>query len=166
MQSLVQGLRLCCSQKDKWILIYFMLALGCNVCVLESLFHTSFEFVELDNSVDFLRWATRFGNELMHRLVARLGEPSFKDMVRCVWQRGENQLVQHNFPKGLYQRKTVVQCTTLSATFLRTDFAVHRNTLRFSTGYITAEMHTFNNIAFFEWFVNSCIEETVKLYLQ
>jgi hypothetical protein len=169
MESLVQGLRNCCSQKDKWTLIYFSLALDCNVCVLDSLFHTSFQFVELDKSVDSWVWAIRFGNALMHRLIARLREPVSKTFTQCTWQRGENQLVQSNCPKGFHQREVVIHCfpcENLSGTFLRTSFVISGTTLRFSTGYITTEMHRFKNIAFFEWFVNTCIEETVKLYLK
>lgn len=164
MENLQSYLCLRCSDKDKWLLVYFASVLGCNVCVVESFYYTSCAFLMLKTLNQAPRFADNITHILLCRLIACLG-PSESEVnhTTAQWTKSNAQL-QFDALHKVDGFEITIQCNHVNGSFLRTSFSGHCHSLSFSYGYANAPKQLFKS-GLFEWFVNSCIEETVKLYL-
>jgi len=168
MQSLSKHhLYLRCSPKDKWILLYFMLALDCSVCVLDSLYYTAFAFLAVKNltDLDTIEWIffiirRDLGERLdRKRIVADNTKniilwktPFTKLDLRTYWHDGGYMLSLRSVKKMPWLQ-------------IQTGIRVDNGILYFADNDIVVANFRKFNAGFFVWFLMNRIEETVKVYL-
>lgn len=173
MENLLTQLRLRCSEKDKWVLLYFMLGLDCSVCILDSLFYTSLAFLSSIRQNDDLGLTLQLVEVLRLKLTPRLGLFHSVGMNESSnWENGKGVLELAGYRDTRvslqYEGSSCeirLLCTKYNGTFLRTYFTVNSGILYFAVGYIGAPKSKFVS-GLFEWFIDNCIEETVNFYLQ
>lgn len=164
MQKLLSRLHVRCSEKNKRVVFIFVLALDCNVCIVDSLFYTSFGYLVLDKRTASQTFTLWFAREILDRLIARIGPPSVTFLnENTTWQRTMKDL-KLDVHRNNRNFEICLLCVQYNGTFLQSTFFVGKK-LYVSTGYNDAPKCKLR-AGSFEWIVNNCIEETVKLYLE
>jgi len=164
MENLQSYLCLRCSDKDKWLCVYFATVLNCNVCILDSLFHVFWAVLALKRPYYSLGVMLCIRDILWSQLVARLGPIDRVHMNEsAVWRSATAILELNAYHRPGSVWGNTIECIRVDKTFIRVEFSFEDDILKFCCGYKDSEKKPFKS-GLLEWFVEACLEDTVKFY--
>ena len=87
MEKTLSQLRIGCTEKDQWLLVYFMTNLECNVCIADALVHSAWAFVCLVDIQTIEAFCQTFLKELTSAFVPLIGVPHHRGCCTRKWNR-------------------------------------------------------------------------------
>jgi hypothetical protein len=175
MEKTLSQLRIGCTKKDQWLLVYFMTNLECNVCIADALFHSALAVVCLvdGQTMTTIFWRT-FLEDLTNAFVPLIGTPHHQSCCTRKWNRqvadlridcasmGTNgQLFTHvveNQERYLIQ----IECMHSDRGCMETVISVEEGILWLHTsGWRTKQLCKPGMLL---PFIKTCVEQTATLY--
>lgn len=155
-------LELClrCSEKDKKVIVYFMLELDCNVCILDSLFHTSMAFVALLDETKAKDFCHAVIADIQACITRFLGSPTISNEGFVKWDDDKVETIVYKSVKSNKDRVIIEHSSTLS---LFIYIRIINGAVWFDSSSKT-ERRPFP-AGLFQWFMGVCVHNMVNYHI-
>lgn len=174
MERTLSQLSLRCTENDQWLLIYCMINLDCDACVLDSLFHTSLAFMCLIDVRTIEAFCQTFLKELTSAFVPLIGTPHHRGCCTRKWNRqvadlrldtvsvGTNGKLFTHVVENQERYLIQIECMHSDRGCMETVISVEEGILWLRTsGWRTKQLCKPGMLL---PFIKTCVEQTATLY--